>query len=77
MIEWINSNGIAVLAIYYIVISVLGTMPELPSNASYLAKWGFASAHAICGNMQKMVASLKPNGHGNGTTTPTTPPKGE
>jgi hypothetical protein len=64
MIEWINSNGILCLIGYYVLISTLGTMPELPHDASYMHKWAYAAAHALCGNMQKMVSSLKPNGNG-------------
>ena len=56
---WINSHGFLVLGIYYLVISVLGTMPQLPDNASYLEKWGFAIANAICGNAQKVLSSLQ------------------
>lgn len=66
MIEWINSHGVEALLGYYIFISVLGTMPDLPTNASYMQRWAFGAAHAICGNVQKVFASLRPNGNGNG-----------
>lgn len=56
MLDWINSHGIEVLIVYYLL-SILGTMPPMPDNASYLAKWGFAAAHAFCGNMKQMIAA--------------------
>lgn len=58
MIHWIETHGFEVLIAYYLAISVFGTMPPLPDSASYLAKWGFAAAHALCGNMKQMIQSI-------------------
>ena len=60
MIHWIDAHGLTVLAVYYLLISVLGTMPDLPADAAYLQRWGFAAAHAICGNMKNMLQAIQP-----------------
>jgi hypothetical protein len=59
MIDWVNTHGIVLLIGYYFLISILGTMPELPSTATYYQKWAYAAAHAICGNMKSLAASLQ------------------
>jgi len=60
MLEWINANGLVCLIGYYVFISVLGTMPDLPSSATYLERWAYAAAQAICGNMKTLVATMRP-----------------
>lgn len=60
MIHWAETHGIELLLTYYFMISILGTMPPLPDNASYFEKWAFAAAHAFCGNMKSVMAILQP-----------------
>ena len=65
MIDWVNTHGIALLIGYYVIISILGTMPELPTTATYWQRWAYGAAHAICGNMKNMAAAFGkklPNG---------------
>lgn len=59
MLHWVETHGIEVLISYYFFISILGTMPPLPDNATYMQKWGFAAAHALCGNMKQMMAAFE------------------
>ena len=58
MIHFIEHHGIECLVGYYFLISVLGTMPPLPDTASYWQKWGYAAAHAFCGNIKQLAASM-------------------
>lgn len=58
MIHWIETHGVEVLVFYYVLISILGTMPPLPDSASYYQKWFFAAAHALCGNMKTMMSAF-------------------
>lgn len=58
MIHYAETHGIEMLIGYYILISILGTMPPLPPTASYMQRWGFSIAHAICGNMKNMMAAM-------------------
>ena len=58
MTNWVNIHGIEVLIGYYVLISILGTMPDLPTNATYFQKWAYGAAHAICGNMKNVAAAL-------------------
>lgn len=55
MFEWINSHGIAMLIGYYVVISILGTMPNPGPQASYWALWAYAAASAFCGNIKNLM----------------------
>ncbi len=73
MIHFIETHGFEVLVSYFLLISILGTLPDLPPNATYFQKWGFAIAHAICGNAKNMMASInqKVTIEPNSTTTKT------
>jgi hypothetical protein len=72
MLHYAETHGIEVLITYYILISVLGTLPPLPENATYLEKWGFAVANAICGNARSVMASLNQQTTSISSTTSTT-----
>ena len=58
MLHYVETHGFELLVGYYLLISILGTLPELPPNASYMQKWGFAMAHAICGNAKNAMAAI-------------------
>jgi hypothetical protein len=58
MIHWINSHGVEALVTYYLVISLLGTMPPVPDNATYLQRWAYAAAHALCANFKNVAANF-------------------
>jgi hypothetical protein len=58
MIHLVETHGFEVLLGYYLIISVLGTLPPLPENASYWQKWAFGIAHAICGNAKNAMAAF-------------------
>ena len=58
MIHFIETHGFETLISYYMLISILGTLPPLPDNATYFQKWAFAAAHAICGNAKNAMAAL-------------------
>ncbi len=58
MLNYIQHHGVEVLIAYYIVISVLGTLPPLPENATYMQRWGFAIANAICGNAMSVMSAI-------------------
>lgn len=58
MIHFLESHGLEVLIGYYLLISILGTLPPLPADASYAQRWGFAIAHAICGNAKNVMAAM-------------------
>lgn len=58
MFHFAETHGIEILITYYLLISVLGTMPPLPDNAGYYRKWLYAMAHTFCGNMRSVAASL-------------------
>ena len=73
MLHWVETHGIECIIAYYILISVLGTMPPLPDNASYWKQWAYTAAHAFCGNMRNLADTLKiktGNGNGNGQKPP-------
>lgn len=58
MIHILESHGFEVLIGYYLLISVLGTLPPLPPTATYWEKWGFGIAQAICGNAQNVLKAI-------------------
>lgn len=58
MLHLLETHGIEVLAGYYLLISILGTLPPLPDNATYWEKWLFGIANAICGNAKNVMASI-------------------
>ncbi len=58
MYNLIQHHGFDALFVYYLVISVLGTLPPLPDNATYWQKWGYGIAHAICGNAKNVMATI-------------------
>lgn len=58
MFHWMETHGIELWFIYYFLISIIGTLPPLPANAGYMAQWGFAAAHAFCGNLKQMIAAV-------------------
>ncbi len=58
MVHYIETHGFEILISYYVLISILGTLPPLPDTATYWQRWGFAIAHAICGNAKSVMASL-------------------
>ena len=41
------------------LISILGTLPPLPENATYWEKWMFGIANAICGNAKSVMAAMQ------------------
>lgn len=59
MIYLIEHHGFEVLIGYYLLISILGTLPPLPDNASYWEKWLFGIANAICGNAKSVMAAMQ------------------
>lgn len=58
MLHTLETHGIEVLITYYLVIAVLGTLPPLPPSATYMQRWLFAIAHAICGNARSVMAAM-------------------
>ena len=58
MITIIENHGIETLICYYFVISILGTLPPLPESATYLQRWGYGIANAVCGNAKQVMNAL-------------------
>lgn len=59
MIHLIEQHGIEALIVYYLLISVLGTMPPVPDSGTYLQRWAYAAAQAFCGNVKNLAATFK------------------
>ncbi len=58
MVHWIQTNGMEALLIYYVLISIIGSMPPVPPDAGYYAKWAYMAAHAIAGNMRALAHTI-------------------
>ena len=61
MIEWINSHGVDVIVGYLVFAAVVGSMPALPENAGYLARWGYGTLHALSMNFRSALSMFKLN----------------
>ena len=52
MMEWVNTHGVNVMVGYLLFAAFVGSMPPLPENASYLARWGFGFLHMASMNLR-------------------------
>ena len=59
MLEWINSNGIEVILAYLAFAAIVGSMPPLPDNSSYWARWAYAALHGLAMNFRSALELLK------------------
>jgi len=58
MIHWVNSHGIEVIIAYMVFAAVAGSMPPLPENANYWARWAYGATHALAMNLRQAMATL-------------------
>ncbi|MGH7184512.1 MAG: hypothetical protein ACREJN_21410 [Nitrospiraceae bacterium] len=58
MTTWIETHGIETLIIYYVVSSLISTMPPVADNSSYWIRWFYGFMHALAADWKQVAASL-------------------
>ncbi len=59
MLHWFESHGIEMIVAYFVFISVVGSMPQVPDSASYWSKWAYGALHGMAGNWRNLMSVLK------------------
>lgn len=59
MIHFVNTHGIEVVIIYYVISAIFSTMPALPDSAGYFQKWAYMAIHVLSGNLSKIAQAYK------------------
>lgn len=53
LLKWVEGHGFEVVVSYYVMNSVVSSMPELPTTAGFWARWGYMLMHVLFGNLKK------------------------
>ncbi len=60
MIHYIEHHGVECIAIYFVLMAIFSTMPDLPPTATYWQKWLYAIAKALCADMKQAAKQFAP-----------------
>jgi hypothetical protein len=52
--HWITEGVVTGATCMWVFSAIVSSMPALPPNANYWAKWAFAALHAIAANIDKV-----------------------
>jgi len=58
MLSWIDGHGLEAIAIYMLICLIAGSVPPLPSNASWGAQWAYGCLKAISMNARGIGSAL-------------------
>jgi hypothetical protein len=57
--HFLETHGIEVVLGYIVFASIVSTMPPLPQNAGYWAKWAFGLLHVLASDWKQVLEIAK------------------
>jgi hypothetical protein len=56
LLEWVRHNPLITLLGYWVLSSLVGSLPPLPSTAGFFAQWAYMFMHLFAGNVRALAA---------------------